>query len=101
MKSVKKYRKSISKNNSQNKNRFTNNQKRKIMFTIEESKKSKGFKSVKENISVIENARKDGKFMSIDDLKIRSKVGVSVTDLLKKFGCLDGMSQSNQISLFG
>ena len=49
----------------------------------------------------IENARKDGKFMSIDDLKIRSKVGVSVTDLLKKFGCLDGMSQSNQISLFG
>ena len=49
----------------------------------------------------IEKARKDGKFMSIDDLKIRAKVGVSVTDLLKKFGCLDGMSQSNQISLFG
>ncbi len=48
----------------------------------------------------IEEARKDGKFMSIDDLKIRSKVGTSVTDLLKKFGCLDGMSQSNQISLF-
>ncbi len=46
-------------------------------------------------------ARKDGSFMSIDDLKIRSKVGVAVTDLLKKFGCLDGMSQSNQISLFG
>ena len=49
----------------------------------------------------IEKARKDGKFMSIDDLKIRSKVGVSVTDLLKKFGCLEGMSQSNQMSLFG
>ena len=49
----------------------------------------------------IENARKDGKFMSIDDLKIRSKVGTSVTDLLKKFGCLNGMSQSNQMSLFG
>ena len=47
------------------------------------------------------NARKDGKFMSIDDLKIRSKVGNSVTDLLKKYGCLDGMSQSNQMSLFG
>lgn len=29
------------------------------MFTIEESKKSKGFKSVKENIAVIENARKE------------------------------------------
>ena len=47
------------------------------------------------------NARKEGKFMSIDDLKIRSKVGNSVTDLLKKYGCLDGMSQSNQMSLFG
>lgn len=41
-----------------------------------------------------------GKFMSIDDLKIRSKVGNSVTDLLKEFGCLKGMSQSNQLSLF-
>lgn len=29
------------------------------MFTIEESKKSKGFKSVKENIAVIENTRKE------------------------------------------
>jgi len=46
-------------------------------------------------------ARKQGKFMSIDDLKIRSKVGNSVTDLLKKYGCLEGMSQSNQMSLFG
>ena len=48
----------------------------------------------------IEKAREDGKFMSIDDLKIRSKIGTSVTDLLKKFGCLEGMSQSNQMSLF-
>ena len=43
----------------------------------------------------------NGKFMSIDDLKIRSKVGNSVVELLKKMGCLEGMSQSNQISLFG
>ena len=49
----------------------------------------------------IVRARKDGKFMSIDDMKIRSKVGDSVAELLKKFGCLDGMSQSNQMSLFG
>ena len=49
----------------------------------------------------IEKARKDGKFMSIDDMKIRSKIGDSVTELLRKFGCLDGMSQSNQLSLFG
>ena len=49
----------------------------------------------------IVDARKDGKFMSIDDLKIRAKVGASGADLLKEFGCLDGMSQSNQLSLFG
>ena len=49
----------------------------------------------------IAKAREEGKFMSIDDLKIRSKVGNSVTDLLKKYGCLEGMSQSNQRSLFG
>ena len=49
----------------------------------------------------IEEAKKDGKFMSIDDMKIRSKIGNSVVDLLKKMGCLEGMSQSNQMSLFG
>ena len=49
----------------------------------------------------IEEARKDGTFMSIDDLKVRAKIGVSVVDLLKKYGCLDGMSESNQMSLFG
>ena len=39
--------------------------------------------------------------MSMDDLKIRSKVGNSVIELLEKFGCLQGMSRSNQLSLFG
>ncbi len=50
--------------------------------------------------SIIE-ARKDGKFMSIDDLKIRSKAGKSVIEMLTNAGCLEGMSQSNQMSLFG
>ena len=49
----------------------------------------------------IEDAKKEGKFMSIDDMKIRSKIGKSVVELLEKFGCLKGMSQSNQLSLFG
>ncbi len=49
----------------------------------------------------IVEARKDGKFMSIDDLKIRAKIGNSGAELLKEFGCLKGMSQSNQMSLFG
>ena len=49
----------------------------------------------------IDMAKKDGKFMSIDDMKIRSKIGKSVIELLEKVGCLKGMSQSNQMSLFG
>ena len=49
----------------------------------------------------IANARKDGSFMSIDDLKIRAKIGTSGAELLKQFGCLAGMPESNQLSLFG
>ena len=49
----------------------------------------------------IEEAKKDGPFMSIEDMQIRSKVGKSVTELLERFGCLKGMSKSNQLSLFG
>ena len=46
-------------------------------------------------------AKKDGEFMCIDELQQRSKIGKSVTELLRKFGCLEGMSQSSQMSLFG
>ena len=49
----------------------------------------------------IDEAKKEGEFMSIDDMKIRSKIGKSVVELLDKVGCLKGMSQSNQMSLFG
>ena len=49
----------------------------------------------------IDEAKKEGKFMCIDDLQLKAKIGKSVIELLKKFGCLDGMSQSNQMSLFG
>ena len=45
-------------------------------------------------------ARKDGKFMSINDLKIRAKIGDKAIEVLKNTGCLNGMSQSNQLSLF-
>lgn len=48
----------------------------------------------------IETAKKDGKFMCIDDLQQRSKVGKSVIEMLKAAGCLKGMTQSNQMSLF-
>ena len=48
----------------------------------------------------IQEARKEGEFMSIDDMKIRAKVGKSTIEMLDKAGCLEGMSQSNQMSLF-
>ena len=46
-------------------------------------------------------ARQEGTFMSIDDMKIRAKIGKVAIETLKSVGVLDGMSQSNQMSLFG
>ena len=48
----------------------------------------------------IYKAAHEEQIMSIDDLKIRAKIGNSVVDMLKKFNCLDGIPESNQISLF-
>ena len=41
-----------------------------------------------------------GKFISIDDFQIKSKIGKSVIEMLAKFDCFKGMSKSNQLSLF-
>ena len=43
---------------------------------------------------------KEGKFMSIEELKIRAGVGKSVVELLRNAGCLKGMQESNQMTLF-
>jgi DNA polymerase-3 subunit alpha (Gram-positive type) len=45
-------------------------------------------------------ARKEGKFSSIDELRIRSKISKAVIDILQTNGCLHGMHESNQISFF-
>jgi DNA polymerase-3 subunit alpha (Gram-positive type) len=45
-------------------------------------------------------ARKNGEFLSIDDLQSRTKVSSTVVELLKNMGCLDGLPQSNQLALF-
>lgn len=37
---------------------------------------------------------------SIDNLKKRAKIGNSATDLLRKFGCLKGLQESDQVSFF-
>lgn len=48
----------------------------------------------------IVDARKEGEFSSIDDLRLRSKISKSVIEILKGHGCLDGIPESNQLSLF-
>ena len=45
-------------------------------------------------------AKEDGEFMCIDELRMRAKVGSSVVELLRSAGCLKGMPESNQMSLF-
>ena len=47
------------------------------------------------------NAAQEEEFMSIDEIRIRAKVGDYTIDQLREFGILDGMQESNQISLFG
>ena len=48
----------------------------------------------------IVEARKSGPFISIEDLQVRGKVGSSVIETLRAHGALQGMSESNQISMF-
>ena len=50
-------------------------------------------------IPIVE-ARKQGEFLSIEDLKNRGKVGSSTIELLRSQGALDGMSETNQLSMF-
>ncbi|EOD00618.1 PolC-type DNA polymerase III [Caldisalinibacter kiritimatiensis] len=44
--------------------------------------------------------REKGKFISVEDLVNRTKVSKTVIEALRNHGCLDGMSESNQLSLF-
>jgi len=46
----------------------------------------------------IVEARKQGEFTSIEDLRIRAKLSKSVIEVLKENGCLNGMHESNQLS---
>lgn len=48
----------------------------------------------------IQEARQNGEFISKADIKKRAKVGDAVIALLEKFGCVEGMSETNQMSLF-
>ncbi|MGL5380958.1 MAG: PolC-type DNA polymerase III, partial [Clostridium sp.] len=49
--------------------------------------------------SIVE-ARKDGEFISKEDLRLRSKISKTAIETLGNHGCLEGMSETNQLSLF-
>ena len=42
----------------------------------------------------------EGKFISIEDLKRRTKINQTVADKLKNIGAIAELSETNQISLF-
>ena len=48
----------------------------------------------------IVEARKDGEFLSIEGLKQRAKLTKTVIETLQENGCLKGMTETSQISLF-
>ena len=50
--------------------------------------------------AAIAEARKEGKFLSIEDLKNRGKAGSAVIDMLRAHGALEGLTETNQISMF-
>lgn len=73
-------------------------------FTIEEDgirPPISALQGVGENAakSIVE-ARKNGEFISKEDLRLRSKVSKTVIETLSNHGCLEGMSETNQLSLF-
>ena len=49
--------------------------------------------------SIVE-ARVNGEFISKEDLRLRAKVGKAIIETLSNHGCLEGMSETNQLSLF-
>ena len=45
-------------------------------------------------------AAKDGQFLSKDDLRTRAKLSKTIVDLMEELGIIEGLPESNQLSLF-
>ncbi|GLG00595.1 DNA polymerase III PolC-type [Alicyclobacillus hesperidum subsp. aegles] len=45
-------------------------------------------------------AAQQGEFLSLEDLQTRGRVSKTVVDLLTELGCLEGLPETNQLSLF-
>ena len=50
--------------------------------------------------NAIVEAREQGEFISVEDLRIRSKASKTVIEILTLNGCLEGIPESSQMSLF-
>lgn len=48
----------------------------------------------------LQNSRDEGEFLSVEELKQRSKVTKAVVEILEQNGVLAGMSETNQLTLF-
>ena len=48
----------------------------------------------------VEEASKDGPYLSLDDFRQRTKASKTVIDYMVKLGILEGLPESNQLSLF-
>ncbi|KAB8138774.1 PolC-type DNA polymerase III [Gracilibacillus oryzae] len=48
----------------------------------------------------IAKSREDGEFLSKEDLRERSRISKTVLEYLDQHGCLEGMEEKNQLSLF-
>ncbi len=75
-------------------------------FVIDEEEKAlifpfRGLDGLGENVAnAIVTEREKGPFLSIEDVQMRAKVNSTTIDKMRLLGVFDGMSESNQLSLF-
>ena len=74
------------------------------MFQIVDGKLMPSFASIEgmgdKAAEAVEEAGKDGPYLSLDDFRQRTKVSKTVIDLMDDLGILGDLPESNQLSLF-
>lgn len=74
------------------------------MFQIIDGKLMPSFASIEgmgdKAAEAVEEASKDGPYLSLDDFRQRTKVSKTVIDLMAELGMFGDLPQSNQLSLF-
>ena len=74
------------------------------MFQIVDGKLMPSFASIEgmgdKAAEAVEEASKDGPYLSLDDFRQRTKVSKTVIDLMQGLGLFGDLPESNQLSLF-